>query len=291
MAYTGAADHMVTHEEQLGSPGRECCQTIKDDDEEGEGAESGRDELAMFAHVLGAIDFDQLQIYACGVRKRYENSKLSKLCTDPGTVAADFDCNISSSPLYGSFHILFPLTFNDGTRWLLIVPATGHCDGWDESAARALESEALMMRKLASETTIRVPTVYAFESSLDNEVRCPFILMECIDGVPLHHAWFDEDVPKELLKRFRARALRGLAAAMLQLKAYSFPHSGSPTFGEAGNIVDISPSRIYDCSAMYDKLRNKEDDDNYRFCEVGPFTDIRHYLHSMLDRHHEDSST
>ncbi|KAK5994447.1 hypothetical protein PT974_04921 [Cladobotryum mycophilum] len=32
---------------------------------------------------------------------------------------------VVEDPLYGSYHILFPITFEDGTRWLVKIPING----------------------------------------------------------------------------------------------------------------------------------------------------------------------
>ena len=125
------------------------------------------------------------------------------------------NCSILFPPLYGSYHIVFVLNFADGLRWALKLPATGHPDRFDETAARALTSEALTMRLLKRQTTVPVPEVYSFDASFDNDINCPFILMEFIAGIPLYDCWFDKEASKVSVEQRRARTLQDIAAVML----------------------------------------------------------------------------
>lgn len=84
--------------------------------------------------------------------------------------------------------MVFPVIFSDGVQWLFRVPAAGRAGRWDSSAARNLRSEAMTMRLLRQKTSIPVPKVYAFESSLDNDFKCPFILMERMGGEALYES-------------------------------------------------------------------------------------------------------
>lgn len=260
----------------------------KNTDEEG-------DEYAIFSKVLDIIDFEQLPRFVSDIRHRWEHSRGPNSALAPDTQHAEYQCEVSEEYESGSFNILFAVTFRDGVEWMLKVPATGHCDGWNDDAARALESEALTMRKLRSETEIPIPAVYSYSSSLQNGLGCPYLLLERVKGVPLQHVWFNEDLSKVALEQVRRRALTDLATAMVQLRSYTFRQSGTPIYDGGDNIVDLGPSRIYDASAMFDKLWTAEEDESEEqntmlFCQVGPFKHIRDYMHNMLDRQHSTRS-
>ena len=55
------------------------------------------------------------------------------------------------------------------------------------------------MRLLRLETTIPVPEVYAFDATFGSELRCPSILMESINGIPLHKGWFNGKAAQNLV--------------------------------------------------------------------------------------------
>ena len=60
-------------------------------------------------------------------------------------------------------YILFPMQFGDGLEWIFKIPAAGVVEHWDQSAAQALESEALSMRMLRQATSMPKPAVHAFD--------------------------------------------------------------------------------------------------------------------------------
>lgn len=65
-------------------------------------------------------------------------------------------------PIFGSYHLLYPVKFNDGVRWLLKVPADATRGKFTESNATTLRSHALTMRMLKRDTTIPLPRVFSF---------------------------------------------------------------------------------------------------------------------------------
>lgn len=137
------------------------------------------DPLEKFASVRANIDLTIIQEYASCVRR-------SRVSPEEYSVTPwVFECTTTSSPLHGSYNILFPLIFSDGVRWLFKVPSRGYEGLWDDMAARALISEALTMRYLRRKS-IPVPEVYSFDASMDNALGCPFILMEHVHGRRLY---------------------------------------------------------------------------------------------------------
>ena len=149
-------------------------------EEEEEEKEEDEDAFAVFRPVIKSMDLGTLPTYASSIR-RSEAGMSSNQTTE-------FECTVDFKPMMGSFHALFPIVFNDGVRWLFKVPAAGYAGHWDESAARSLTSEALTMRMLQQKTSVPVPKVHSYNSSLENEFHCPFILMDFIDGKPLYES-------------------------------------------------------------------------------------------------------
>jgi len=184
------------------------------------------------------IRSENLPILASSVRKLQQ---FKDLHSPDGVELTTDDCSITYPLLYGAEHMIFPLEFTDGLRWALKIPAAGHRDKFNESAARALRSEALTMQLLKRETTIPVPEVYSFDASFDNPINCPFILMEFIAGIPLSDCWFDKGASKALVAERRARTLQDLAVAMVQMNKFTYTLGGSPTFDEDGHPIGIGP--------------------------------------------------
>ncbi len=250
-------------------------------DEEAESEEE--DPTELFSAVLASIRLDHLPGFASAVRRKTHPSNEGGSSDWIGPVAV-------GSPIFGSYHILFPLEFSDGVRWLLKVPVNGIRDQFDEPAAKALSSEALTMRLLRRETTIPVPEVFAFDATLDNELECPFILMRFIPGMSLYNCWFDKSIPKDIIQARRTRTLEEIAAAMVQLDKFSFDQGGSIVFDEQGHPASIGPTRHVDNQAMLERLGTDDPDETAMYIELGPHADPKSFYTSVLDRRPEPPS-
>ena len=157
---------------------------------------------ARFEPIIIMLDFYRIQ--DCVAKIRIVHSSASAV----GRIR---------SPLFGSYHALFPIGFDDSTCWLLKIPALATEDKWTTQAATALESEALMMQMLKRETKVPIPRVFEFANDLNNELGLPFILMEFIKGRSLYDVWFDQTTQRDERMKIRSQALKGVAAAMVQL--------------------------------------------------------------------------
>lgn len=242
----------------------------------GVSTDAGHDaDMDAFAPILAGIRLDRLPLFATSVREL--EPKPIKLETESKT---SMECSNLSPPLVGSFHILFPIKFGDGARWILKVPATGHPDRFDESDAKALTSEALTMRLIKRKTTIPIPEVYSFDASTHNILGCPFILMEYIEAVSLYEFWFEETSSEAVMEQRRTRILQDLAAAVVQLNRFAYGQGGRLLF-DKGNPTSVGSMRKLDMSSI---LNQGDADESFIFCELGPFTDSKAFLLCMLDR-------
>ena len=264
---------------------------------------TGKGSFSTFEQVMKNMDLSTLPAYASSLRRSKAAAGLDE--------TANFECTVKYSPMLGSFHALFPVVFKDGVRWLFKIPAAGHIGRWDSSAARALRSEALTMQMLQRQTSIPIPKVYSFDASLDNNFKCPFILMEYIDGEPLYKSkhrvayfsvfpsihkhwqltvateWYNGFTSVEAQEKFREQALQGLAAATVQLSAFKYSQAGSPSFDENGKLQEIEPVRVVDIPTTYSRLIAGCADADTVFCELGPYSNATDYFRSMLDKHQQ----
>ena len=100
------------------------------------------------------------------------------------------------------------------------------------------------MRYLQKTSTISIPDVFSFSDSCDNEVNCPFVLMEYIDGKPLYDVWFDRTQPNDTIEARRTKCLQGLADAMAQLSQVLFEQAGLLSFNELNEDININTLEI-----------------------------------------------
>ncbi|KAM0796936.1 kinase-like domain-containing protein, partial [Usnea florida] len=235
---------------------------------------------ARFATILHNLKRDKIPSLASAVRySGHPSTGIIDVPTTPQPVS----CRLLSHITCGSYNAVFTILFDDGTLWVLKVPAHGHAQCWDAPAAEALTSEAYTMRLIRRETTLPIPEVLAFDASLENELGCPFILMELIYGKSLAEVWFDQEISQAKREQIRIRSLQGIAEAMAQLNSLTFSQGGSLVFDAKGNVADVGSSNVVDLEKSCDNMRSKDYDNTMAFHQTGPFEDPKSYLLALLD--------
>ena len=144
---------------------------------------------AIFEQVLRHLRREVIPPFASDVR-RFGHKFIKSRDEEADTV----ECKVLEKIDHGSYHAVLTLSFTDGVEWVLKVPAKGHTLAWTDEAAQALSSEAQTMRLIRRETSVSVPAVYAFNATIQNELGCPFILMEKMRGLPVDQGWFNDEV-------------------------------------------------------------------------------------------------
>ncbi|KAI1735056.1 hypothetical protein F4680DRAFT_461952 [Xylaria scruposa] len=235
----------------------------------------------LFSEVLSALDKTQLPLLGQDIFQRTQ-PQLALTDTKP----------VVGEPIYGSYHVLFPLTFHTGLCWLVKVPVNGTADKWDDTSASSLAVEAKTMKFLKCETTIPLPDVLDFSSTTQNALRCPYILMSYISGVPLYDVWFGHKLKGDDLEVNRARrtrALNSIASAMIQLGSFSFRTSGSLIFSSDGSPLGSGPVRRVDQKAMLDRWFVHQDPaDDPIYASHAASSDPKAYYTFMVDLHPEE---
>ena len=232
--------------------------------------ESDDDERTDFDTVLESINLDSLPGYASEVRQALDPNA-------PGVKKI-------GSTIFGSWHLIWPVIFGDGVKWLFKVPAYGNRGDFTVANSASLRAEALTMRLLRRETTIPVQEIFAFNDKPDNEFNCAFLLVRFVEGKSLEDVWFDMTAPKEILQRRRTRALRDIAACMVQLERYSFDKGGTLLFDDQDRLSGIGPTVTPDTFGV--GAPHFEDviiDSGTMQLVAGPFDDPREYYEIELD--------
>lgn len=236
----------------------------------------------LFSAVLETLNREQLPLLASAILHRVQPS-------DPARTMMPS----VGKPLYGSYHVLFPLIFDTGLRWVAKIPINGTASNWDELSASALTSEANTIRLLKHTTTIPIPDVLDFSSTTQNPLRCPYIIMVFISGAPLYDVWFGHrlnGINPDDTQAYRKRALEGIASAMVQLDRFSFQNGDSPLFGSDGNLLGVGPMRRVDQKAMLDRWFVHNDPDNDPiYVECLASNDPKSHYTIMLDMYPEEN--
>jgi aminoglycoside phosphotransferase (APT) family kinase protein len=240
--------------------------------------DSDEEDNQSFSKVLASIRQEDIVSFCIKTRERMEPSSGNQSNPSERQTAT------LEPTLFGSYHALFPIKFYDEDRWILKIPAVGTRDHFDSSSAAALKSEALTMRLIRKITSIPVPEIFAFDSSLDNELGVPFILMSFAEGVSAYDVWFDKTIAPEELQARRTQILEDLAAAMVQLDRFAFKTGGAPVFNEDGAITEIGPMRCVDHQRMLERLKADDDDETPLYYTAGPFVSPQAFYRHAIDR-------
>ena len=232
-------------------------------------------EKPRFRKVLSQLNFHEIAALASRTRQNIEYH-------ERGRPVRHVRCRVSPRAANGSFNLVFIISFDDGVYWGLKIPANGHRGCFDRSAAEALKSEALTMQTIQRETTIPLPTVYGFDNTMDNELGCPYMMMEWLQGKPLWEVWFDKKASPARLEQVRIRALQTIAAAIVQLNGYQSDYSGSWRFDAGLNPIDVGGAKAVDMWTVREETDEEEPDD--LLIEKGPSRDPLDSLLFMLHR-------
>ena len=229
--------------------------------------------LPDFIDTLNQLKGDNIEALATYTRYNLE-VEAALMSKDPSSVVeiAPMPCKVDPNPACGSYNLIFFIEFDDGKVWVLKLSANGHPRCWDKFAAEALESKAFTMRWMRGKTTIPVPEVYGFNSSIENAIGCPYIMMEYIEGQSLYKGWFNPQASPARLEQFRARALQTIAAAMVQLHRIRFQTSGSLRFRPDGTLCGFQSARVADFMGMAARPLDDPSRD-VPFSQKGPFKD------------------
>jgi len=181
------------------------------------------------------------------------------------------------------YNLVYIVQFDDGIKYVVRVPAIGRGDRLTETAKSSLRSQALTMRFIRRETMAPLPDIYAFDTTTENEIGAPYMVMSFIPGDTVASKWFDDTGPTPLEQR-RLRTLDTLAKAMSQLQKFRFDKIGSLQFTDnmTCNEIKIGPCYCYDQGILGDENYGNE----LALQSYGPFESTKSYLRYCLD--HDD---
>lgn len=79
----------------------------------------------LFSAVLSTLDKEQLPLLASAILRRLQ----------PPHRTTNAKPSVGE-PLYGSYHVLFPLTFDIGLCWVAKIPINGTASKWESCLPR-----------------------------------------------------------------------------------------------------------------------------------------------------------
>ncbi|KAK0653921.1 hypothetical protein DIS24_g5605 [Lasiodiplodia hormozganensis] len=111
------------------------------------------------------------------------------------------------------------------------VPACGWGDRWLPSDADALRNVAHTMRYVQKHTTLPVPDVLQYDTTFNNAIGAPYLMMSYVHGRPLPEVWYDRAAGStKSLEDKRQAILRSLATVTASLRSLTFTKMGPLLF-------------------------------------------------------------
>ncbi|QIW97226.1 hypothetical protein AMS68_002744 [Peltaster fructicola] len=236
-----------------------------------------------FVEVLSRLNQNAVPQLCQRIRHGLPLTRTTIICNEATNAQPEI---IVQEPSFGTFHAVFPILFEDDTKWILKVPRSGNEAEWHESEGLKMLAEVNTMIMLRKETTIPVPQVHSYDASLHNAFGCPYIIMDFVEGVSLGEHWYNKS-PDFDVQRFRQTALQDIAKAMAQLDRYSSATSGCPVFDDDGQIVGTAALRIPNIRACLN--RGWQPDLETIYCDSPALTDVSQWFRHLLDQNYSDA--
>lgn len=203
--------------------------------------------LLVTAAVAESHEIDEAEYW--GPTRDIAEEKLVALLdrvseTHNGTVDAHYRL---MSKHCGSYNCAYILESSYKERLCVRVPACGFPARWNDFDGKLLRESALGMKYIRNKTDLPVPRLLSYDTTMDNEIEAPYIVMSFLAGKPLEEAWpqqKDEDFA--VTEARRMTMLHSLAKTMRLLEPTVFSRYGAlhfdseeavPTVGDTSRLT------------------------------------------------------
>ena len=223
--------------------------------------ESAEGEDEEFSAVISSISPLHLRDLALTTRRKLYNDLL------PET-----SCVVSTPPRTGSFNIVYELSFSDGIKWAIRVPATGV---FSPSRSRSFYLDIVTQRFISSKTSMPIPRIHDWSLDRNNILSYPYVIMDFMPGTNLSKLWNDKNwITDVKLKRI----FEQIAEWMTELAALEFDQIGRLDWDSTSGMHRIVP--FPDGSAFIGEFQGYKDPDAP--VPAGPFDTAHSFLSYLL---------
>lgn len=168
----------------------------------------------------------------------------------------------------GAYNLIFYLQFIDGVTWVARLPAISRAIRPlnDPIAQRTMMSTIHIMQFLDEESSIPVPRIYGFDTTCNNDLRRPYVIMDMVPGKPF---WDLIDEGWELHAEAIHKIVQQWGAISIELASFEFDRIGSPYRAEENNpeVAELITPYNLSLNPRYDSTVNR-----------GPFYSAIDYL-------------
>ncbi|KAJ7211042.1 kinase-like domain-containing protein [Mycena haematopus] len=190
---------------------------------------------------------------------------LASLATQ--TRSGNIACVVDPVPKVGAFNVVYFLQFTDGVRWVARIPIAP----WSEALRKRMSLDRVSLDFISTHTTIPVPRIIDCQTTQDNVLGRPYVLMTFLPGTQLAKLWFD---PVWFNDQRRNTVFLSLAGYLSQLSRHEFPSIGQLDMDPTTHAYFVGP--FYPSS---DAISQGEASPNPT---CGPYQSTHVYLQSSI---------
>jgi Phosphotransferase enzyme family len=222
--------------------------------------ESTEEEDEEFSAIISSISPLDLRDLALTTRRKLYNDLL------PET-----SCVVSTSPRTGSFNIVYELSFSDGIKWAIRIPATGV---FSPSRSRSFYLDIVTQQFISSKTSVPIPRIHDWSLDPNNILSYPYIIMDFIPGTILAKLWNDRNWITDVK---RERIFDQIAEWMTELATLEFDQIDRLDWDSTSGMHRIVP--FPDQSALISMVDDQGTDAPI---PAGPFDTANSFLFFLL---------
>lgn len=142
----------------------------------------------------------------------------------------------------GSNNVVCIVQYDDGSKVAIKVPACGWGKKWMKADEESMRNQVNTIQYIRRKTDFPVPTVVAWDATMNSCFGAPFIIMECLEGKNVSVAWFDDNDGPLPLEQKRRNILKSVAQNINKLHELSFDKMGALYFDDVNDEPTIGPS-------------------------------------------------
>ena len=247
-------------------PAEESKKLDDDDEEEAEEEE--------FASIIASINISHVQELALTTRR--------KLFHNPVPV---FSCVVSTPPRTGAFNIVYELSFSDGVKWAIRIPAKG--DVFSPPRSHALHLDIVAHCFISAKTSIPLPRIHYWSLHANNILSRPFVIMDFIPGTNLSNVWHDKSWITDVKRK---RIFEQIAGWMVELSAFEFGRIGCLDSDSASGTYRVVPFPNVLTTTM-GIPGHEANDDAVTAIPAGPFDTSTSFLSFLLSTRRRKSDS
>lgn len=223
-----------------------------------------------FSAIISSINTLHLRDLALTTRRKLYNDLIPEI-----------SCVVSTPPRTGSFNIVYELSFSDGIKWAIRVPATGV---FNPSRSRSFYLDIVTQQFISSKTSMPIPRIHDWSLDTHNIISYPYVIMDFMPGTNLSKLWNDGNWITDIK---RERIFDQIAEWMTELAALEFDKIGRLDWDSTSGVHRIVPFPD-ELAFMVEVQGHKEPDAPV---PAGPFDTAHSFLSYLLSirRHASDT--